>query len=198
MAEDNKPVAPPDWVSKTLATLDAISGYTYAALAIAAALILFIPSSTFGVDLAPIRKAWGAWLFAAMIALALLAIAKVVRAIHPLVGKGLLALSARRARKMKRAEILSHLDSLSEEERNLLAHCVSTNQRSIIGNYLNGALTMLVSKGLFQMAPNPIFTPARMPYLIPDFVWAELQKRKAQFQYKEPPPGERGTGWMRY
>ena len=31
------------------------------------------------------------------------------------------------------------------------AHCVSTSQRSIIGNYLNGALTMLVSKGLFQI-----------------------------------------------
>jgi hypothetical protein len=48
------------------------------------------------------------------------------------------------------------------------------------------------------MAPNPIFTPTQVPYIIPDFVWRELQKRKAQFQYKEPSASERGTGWMRY
>jgi hypothetical protein len=198
MVEDSKPIAPPDWISKTLATLDAISGYTYAALAVAAGLILLAPVWQFGTELAPIRKEWGGWLFAAMIVFVLLAIAKAIRAIHPMIGNAFRAYTGRRKRRRQQAEILAHLDTLSEEERNYVAHFVANNERSTVGNYLNGTLTMLVSKGLFQMVPNPIFTPARVPYIIPDFVWKELQKRKTQFQYKEPPASERGTGWMRY
>jgi hypothetical protein len=56
MAEESKSVTPPDWISKTLATLDAISGYTYAALAIAAGLILFRPITRFDTELAPMSN----------------------------------------------------------------------------------------------------------------------------------------------
>ena len=181
MAEDSKPSAPPDWVSKTLATLDAISGYTYAALAAACGLILFLPSPLLGIDLAPIRRDWGGWIVVGMIAVAFLALAKMARAVHPLIANAIVARSARRALNMKQAEILAHLDALSVAERNLLACCLANNEKTIISNYLNGPLTMLVAKGIVRMAPNPIFTPMKMPYIIPDFVWAELQRRRAEF-----------------
>jgi hypothetical protein len=186
MAEDSKPVASPDWISKTLATLDAISGYTYAALASACGLVLFLPSPLFGVDVSQVRRDWVGWIAVGMITFALLALAKIARAIHPVIANAVVARSARRALHMKQAEVLAHLDALSVEERYLLAHCLANNEKTIISNYLNGPLTMLVTKGIFRMAPNPIFTPMKMPYIIPDFVWAELQRRKAEFPPEDP------------
>jgi hypothetical protein len=84
MADDARPIAPPDWISKTLATLDAISGYTYAALAAAAALVLFVPSPLGAIDLGPIRKDWGGWIAVCMVAFGLLAVAKIARPQPPL------------------------------------------------------------------------------------------------------------------
>jgi len=195
MADDSKPIAPPDWISKTLATVDAISGYTYVALAVAAGLILFLPSPLAGIDLGPIRKDWGGWIVVGMIAFALLAVARVARTIHPVIANARIARSDRRARTMRQADVLKHLDTLSVDERIILARCLANNERSIISNYLNGPLTMLVTKGLFQMAPTRLFTPMKMPYVIPDFVWAALQKRKVEFRLKET--RNDGTGWMR-
>jgi hypothetical protein len=195
VAEDSKPVEPSDWVSKTLATLDAINGYTYTALAIAAGLILFLPSPLLGIDLSPIRRDWGAWIVAGVILFALLAVAKCARAVHPMIGNALLARSARRARNMRQADVLKHLDTLSIDERNILAYRLAKNERSMVSSYLNGPLTMLVAKGLFQMTPTPIFTATKMPYTIPDFVWTELQKRKEEFPL--PETRNDGTGWMR-
>src|ERR1700691_4735319 len=141
MADESRPVAPPDWISKTLATLDAISGYTYVALAVAAALILFVPSPLDGIDLGPIRKDWGGWIAACMVAFALLAIAKIARTIHPMIANAWIARSDRRARTMRQADVLNHLNTLSLNERNLLARCLTNNERSIISNYLNAPLT---------------------------------------------------------
>jgi hypothetical protein len=198
MTQENTPVAPPDWVSKALATLDAISGYTCAALAVAAGLILFIPSPLLGIELGPIRKDWGGFIASAMIVLALLAIARSIRSIHSIISKALLARSAQRARDGRKAEVLAHLDALSEDERNFMAYCLKNNQRSTVGNTMHGTVAMLAAKGLMLATPGgPAFSPAKMPCIIPDFVWVELKKRKALFRYKEPPAGERGTGWMR-
>src|ERR1700680_1854890 len=132
MAEDSKPVAPPDWVSQTLATLDTVSGYTYVALAVAAGLILFLPSPLFGTDLSSIRKDWGGLVAVGMIVFALLAVAKIARAIHPMIANAWLARSDRRARTMRQADVLNHLHTLSLDERNLLARCLANNERSII------------------------------------------------------------------
>jgi hypothetical protein len=186
MTEDSKAVAPPEWISKTLATLDAISGYTYAALVIACGLVLFLPSPLFEIDLAPLRSAWGGWVVVGMIGFASLTFAKIARAIHPLLANALVARSERRLLRANQAKVLIHLDTLSIDERRLLAECIAANQRGIVSNYLNGPLTLLVSKGIFQMAPNPIFTERKMPYIIPDFVWTELQKRKAEFPPEDP------------
>jgi hypothetical protein len=193
MADENRPIAPPDWISKTLATLDAISGYTYVALAAAAALIIFAPSPL-GVDFGPIRKDWGGWIAACMVIFALLALAKIARAIHPMIVNEWIARADRRARAMEQADVLDHLSTLSLDERDILAYCLANNERSIVSNYLNAPLTMLVTKGIFQMAPNPIFTPMQVPYMIPNFVWRELQNRRAEFPLRRR---NDGTSWMR-
>jgi hypothetical protein len=54
VSDERNQVASPDWVSKVLATVDSVSGYTFAALAIAGALVILLPSPIVGVDLAPI------------------------------------------------------------------------------------------------------------------------------------------------
>ena len=183
MTEDSKAVAPPDWVSKTLATLDAISGYTCAALAISCGLLLFFPP-LLGIDLAPIQNAWGGWITAGMIGFALLAAARMARAIHTVVANALVVRSARRALELKQSEVLRHLDTLSDDERKILEWCVKNHQRGIVSNYLNQPLALLTTKGIFEVAPPPLFTLMKMPYLIPDFVWNELQQRKTEFTPK--------------
>ncbi len=180
MAEEGNPISPPEWVSKTLATIDAISGYTYAALAVAGGVIIFLPSPIFGVDLGPLRKVWGAWIGAGTIAFAVLMIAKMARTFHTWVVSALIVRNARRAQGMREADVLAHLATLSNEERKLLARCLADNRRSVMGNHLNASLVQLASKGLFEI-PTQISTPMQMTYVIPDFVWVALQERKADF-----------------
>ena len=193
MTEDSKAVAPPDWVSKTLATLDAISGYTCAALAIACGLVLFFPPLV-GIDLAPIRNAWGGWISMGMIGFALLAAARMARAIHTVGANALATRSARRALELKQSVVLGHLETLSEDERKIIEWCVKNNQRGLVSNYLNQPLALLTTKGIFEVAPPLLFTPMKMPYLIPDFVWNELQQRKTEFAPKSTGNWQEGLG----
>jgi hypothetical protein len=160
-------IIPPDWVSKTLATLDAISGYTYTALAFAGGLILFLPSPMFGIDLSPIRAQWSAWIGVGVIVFAALAIGKLVRTIHGTVASAWAIHKMQRGQKKRKAEVLAHLDTLSEDEKRLLSNCLADNRRSVIGNYLDAPLVRLPSKGIFEI-PTQISRPQqewRTPFL---------------------------------
>jgi len=206
MFETGTPIAPPEWVSKLLATIDTVSGYTFALLAVACGLILWLPSPILGIDLNPVRLGWSAWIALALVFFASLSMAKVLRTAHAAARNASKRRSARREREAHVAEtarrrtdrerdILRHLDTLSDAERHLLARCIASGERGIVGSYINGPLVLLTSKGIFEMRPNPIFTPARTPYLIPEFVWVELQRRRNEFPY-DPNSAYSRNGWM--
>jgi hypothetical protein len=72
---------PLDWISRTLHAFDAVSGYTFAALAVAGVLILRLPS-LLGIDLTPVRQSWGGWIVVATVAFSLLAGARILRVGH--------------------------------------------------------------------------------------------------------------------
>jgi hypothetical protein len=59
----SKGVSAPGWdISRFLAALDNVSAYTFFALTISGALALASPTPFAGVDLAPVRQAWGSWI----------------------------------------------------------------------------------------------------------------------------------------
>jgi hypothetical protein len=65
-----------DWLTKALAALDAVSGYTTGALALAGLIILFLPSPIRDIDL----TALSGWLTALTVIFGLLTVAKLARA----------------------------------------------------------------------------------------------------------------------
>lgn len=138
-----RPIEPPEWVSKGLATLDAVSGYTFAFFALADGLILWGPSPFYGVDLTPLRSKWGDWLLAGSILRLWLAAAKVVRSLHGVAGRALSRRAeiraeesaARKDEKVKaaaKAEALERIkvrcSSLSEGDSYVIAFCLLNNQ----------------------------------------------------------------------
>jgi hypothetical protein len=70
-------------ISKFLAFIDRVSGFTLLGLATAGSLILALPSPFLGIDVAPIRTGWdGAAILGATIVACCLWVAKVLRGFH--------------------------------------------------------------------------------------------------------------------
>lgn len=65
----------PDWIARTLAILDALSGWVLLALTIALGVVLFAPTPP-GIDLEPIRRDWGGWIFFGQVVLGFLTLAR--------------------------------------------------------------------------------------------------------------------------
>ena len=85
----------PDWISKTLSVLAALSGWFLLAMTVALAVVLFAPTPE-GIDLATIRQEWGGWIFAALVVFGCLAIARFTQWASSTVG---IALERRRGSK---------------------------------------------------------------------------------------------------
>lgn len=86
-------------------------------------------------------------------------------------------------RRQHQKAIIARLDSLSEDERALLAYCLARNRSTLLleanERWFNAA-TALCQKGLMQKATGVIDACA-WPHTIRDFVWAELQRRGGDF-----------------
>ena len=120
----SKPIEPPEWVSKTLATLDTISGYTFAFLALAGAFVLWNPSPFYGIDLAPLRSSWGGWILGGIVTCLCLAAAKVARGIHAAMAG---VLSRRTDRRLSEAAEKKERETKAAAE----AACDGRNKRSV-------------------------------------------------------------------
>lgn len=114
---DNQNPTSSDWISKTLAAIDSVSGYTFSALAIAGALVLFLPSPFLGIDFSPIKKEYGGWIGAGVIACIALAMAKTIRSLHATIATAWLNHKAKRAQRFQQSDVLAYLDTLSEGEK---------------------------------------------------------------------------------
>ncbi len=177
----------PDWIVKALATLEALSGWLLLALTAALAIVLFAPAPP-GIDLEPIRRDWGGWIFTGQVIFGLLALARFAQWATGTVQS---ALQRRRARESEEAEleraqeeraryerdVLAHLDTLSSEERDALRYLVEKNQRTAVGVLHFGVLHTLHTKGLLEVKAG-ILTPLEAPHTVPNFVWNALIERR--------------------
>jgi hypothetical protein len=176
----------PDWFAKTLAVFNALSGWTLLAIALAGAAILCAPIRVGEVDLVQIRRDWGGWILAATILFGLLVLAKLGQRAGVSIARVWQRGAVRRARKEAEAETLAHLDTLSQEEWEILSECVSRGQRTYITSPMApgvfGAVCALASKGLVESNLGPgVYAATALPYTIPPFVWDELQRRRENF-----------------
>ena len=87
---------------------------------------------------------------------------------------------AEEARMQAEREVLGYLDTLSPREREILSYLVQMNQQSFTCNMAGERIAPLKQKGLVQMASG-VHTQMNWPFTVPNFVWAELQRRKAEF-----------------
>ena len=205
MSDDGgKPLEPPEWVTKALATLDAISGYTFTFLALAGAIILWAPSPLLGVDLSPIRSGWGAWLLVATILCLSLALGKMIRALHASIARSRRERTARQAaeveeRRKKNEEeaarrehadqIRRRCDWLSASEKNLVAFCLLECRQSITMPVSNPTVAQLVHKRL--LSPGGGGRMSATAFTFPDDVWEHIVSRGIDAFL----PADRGPHW---
>lgn len=204
--DEGKPLEPPEWVTKALATLDAISGYTFGFLALAGAIILWAPSPLLGVDLSPIRAGWEAWLLAITILCFSLALGKMVRALHASIARGRRERARRQAaegeERRKREEeeaargaradqIRRRCDWLSASEQNLVAFCLLERRQSITMPVSNPTVAQLVHKRL--LSPGGGGRMSATAFTFPDDVWEHIVSRGIDAFL----PSDRGPHWER-
>jgi hypothetical protein len=79
-----------------------------------------------------------------------------------------------RAVKKIREEIIHSVDSLSPEERRLLAFCLWRNQQTITLEITHRAAGALVAKGMLIQA-NVTGDILAWPFTVPDFLWHHLK-----------------------
>jgi len=92
-----------------------------------------------------------------------------------------------------RAIMLAQLDSLSKEEKLLLAYCVSRKRRTLLLVLFSTPANVaagLSQKGLIQPAMGTQNTNA-WPHTIPAFVWEEIVVRYADFMDADPAVADR-------
>jgi len=170
----------PDWIAKTLAILDALSGWVLLALTMALGFVLFVPTPP-GIDLQPIRRDWGGWIFVGLVVFGFLTLARFAQWAAATVRSALQRQSERVEEEERRAQyesrVLAYLDTLSNEERDALKYLVEHNQRTAVGVLHFGELHTLHNKGLLEV-PAGILTPMKAPHTVPDFVWNALLVRR--------------------
>ncbi len=170
----------PDWIAQTLAVLEALSGWVLLALTIALGIVLFAPTPP-GIDLEPIRREWGGWIFIAQVVFGFLTLARFAQwaaaTVRSAVQRHRKGVEEEARRNKYESRVLAHLDTLSSEERDALKYLVQHNQRTAVGALPFGVLHTLRTKELLEVQPG-ILTPLKTPHTVPDFVWDALFERR--------------------
>lgn len=159
----------PDWIAKALSVLSALSVWVLLALTAALGFILFAPPPD-GIDLGPIRRDWGGWIFSGLVVFGFLTLARFTQWVTA-------KIKTRSIRAQHERDVLSHLDTLSDEENKALKYLVENNQRTAVGVMHFGVLNTLRSKGLLEINTT-LLTPMDAPHTVPAFVWEALFKKK--------------------
>lgn len=156
-----------------------IRGSTAAAVAVACILILVMAEfGWFFLDTLP------AWLKASVAAVAIIALV--------LAGKNIVQWFTDEFSKKKeyrrkektqarnQQKILGYLDTLNAREHKILSYLVQKKQQSFTADISEAPIATLRQKKLVEMGEgaNEILN---WPFMIPNFVWEELQKRRDEF-----------------
>ncbi|MGB8313658.1 MAG: super-infection exclusion protein B [Aestuariivirga sp.] len=120
------------------------------------------------------------WIFLLAVLTFFLILARMGKAIFDLVG----AWRKKRIEHSKAIEfqigVLKYLDTLSQGERAVLSYLVQKNQQSFNGDMTARNVVTLQQKNLIAIGSG-MMVQDDAPYIIPPFVWNELQARKAEF-----------------
>ena len=97
-----------------------------------------------------------------------------------------------------RKAILGRLNSLSENEHRILSYLVQANNQSFNYRADDWDVQGLVGKGLLRIAAGQHSFFA-VPFIVPDFVWSNLRKRRHEFSAAAPPQEPPWVkDWMAY
>ena len=113
-----------------------------------------------------------------------IAIANLVQHIIKKGGERKAARAAAAEKAAFQACVIKGLDSLDEDEKAIITFLVTDNRKSFSTTVTHGPTGQLVQKGLLLPA-NGVHSGVAWPHTVPEFVWDELQKRKAEFTTKK-------------
>ncbi len=94
----------------------------------------------------------------------------------------------------QRRYILRHLETLSLKEKEIFGRLLATNERSFVATETGGYANTLIAKQLVAR-PAQIATLLNFVYIVPEFVWRELQRRKDQFPDSDDPTDPWRVPW---
>lgn len=84
------------------------------------------------------------------------------------------------AKRKREKATIEHFDTLNEKEKAYLGTLLRDNTRSFNTHAVEGTAHSLMAKGIIYRAEG-MGDIIEWPYLVPKFVWDELQKRKDEF-----------------
>lgn len=76
--------------------------------------------------------------------------------------------------------VYKFLDTLSAQEREVLSYLVIKNQQSFNADMMAKVVVTLQQKNLIAIGGG-VMSQTDAPFIVPPFVWEELQRRKADF-----------------
>jgi hypothetical protein len=97
-----------------------------------------------------------------------------------------------------RKATLTRLNSLSDVEHRILSYLINANCQSFDYRNDDGDVQQLVAKGLLFTPPGQ-YNFHMVPFIVPDFVWRELRRRREDFSSAAPPDEPPWVkDWMAY
>lgn len=193
------------WANTAEAVLRRLSFWLCAAIAAASAVLLWAPSIG-PVPLDRLREDFGAYIAAAFVVFAFLAVARVGQ--HLTAGYRARARAKQRsahaeeakkeraaALAAKQAKVLAHLQTLSPAEIVVLGDMVEANQRTIATSMDDVVVGMLRAKGLLNLPDvGGNYNFNSIPFSIPSFVWDALLLDRDRYVSALTPKSHRRTG----
>jgi len=136
---------------------------------------------------------WLAFLISAFLALAAIGDG-LVKAIKPAQ-----RLDRRRAIRHAQRKTRDFIPFMTPKDREIVGYLLHYRQKMFSTNIDGGYAAPLIAKGIITRAMSqPQFVDAlRMPFAIPDHIWAVLEENRDQFPYQPPSrgPGREAPPW---
>ncbi len=97
-----------------------------------------------------------------------------------------------RAKKRKIIEVREYIPFMTAKDKEIIGYLLHHNQRVFEADQDAGYAAPLLSNGIIRVyAKHGQFLDlARVPFEIPDYIWAELVNHREKFQYPPPSRGQ--------
>jgi len=95
-------------------------------------------------------------------------------------------------KRKKAKQVNDFISYMTDKDREILGYLLYHNQKTFQADSDGGYAAALISKGIIRVAckQGQIIDHSWVPFEIPDYAWAVLEKNKSLFPYKPPAKGE--------